>query len=316
MFDQSAQYSQISWILVQNFCDIPTLCSLSCVSKDLNVATKVTDYLWKEFCAKLWEDKQNHPLEQWVKLGVGLDFDSLWKTSSKSYGELMVDFLVQYSNSVGIDETILWLENALVASKQEMKMCEVPSTGNQIVFANMDSLDEYSQIYERVQVLNTYLLCATYQKSQGFEYFSFNYDTDTCKEPRLACSLSRHAIVKRIRQFEWPYVQVFREIDELEKRIFRSKDNSTEQIDALRSKLTICKERLRVCEEKFVEVYQTPIDLEFEERIARESGILLTWKQSYFASLIDSKRSCLTYEVNELNAFYLIYFVDSCFIFV
>ncbi len=287
---------------------------LSSVSKTIQKLSEKSES-WVKLCAMLWNDKQNHPLQRWVKVnqltattgtnsvynGRGICPNTL-SYVEKSVADLEITRNVLLMDLNAIEDVLSDLDypnrNELIARRDGLVECKV-------VIENRIS----SRLAQKYQLMRDAAAgCAVLPPP------SATVQPLERSQMRLACPLSM-AVRARWMRLEHEYFGALDEAAEITRDLAKlhSHDSSNAGDSStgcpanassptvslqtrLQRRLLQLSAQCEALQGRIVENLSRSVDLRAEEAQAQQNGSLLTWKQSYLASLVDSRRAVCTAE--------------------
>lgn len=270
------------WETIFSFGSISDLGVMACCSKRFNNITN-SNFIWKNNCKRLWATKQNHPCERWVRY---------------QRFEHICDLSAYIHESWGLS-TYIYDDNDCI--------------GNKLAFEekNIESLlSNYHSLYESVTNLQSqidagnndaglhFILLESLNRLRNVQYV-LHFRFAQIKRDKIHKAETRKVLNCQTRLFA-PLSHAIRDVHIRTEALLM--DHASElDPDILQSNM--------------LKLFTASIDLERCEYEANRSGSLLTWKQSYHASLQDSFRRYITYEELRAQGDWLITFsteVEMC----
>ncbi len=196
------------WIHILTYGDKTDLGRVASVSKSFHqFADNSTS--WFYLCKFLWQDKQNHPLEQWVSLRSGSGSD---RNSSSSNNRKERD---EHFNLRRLENAIVEMEsskNIIIEEMTSVQNC-LPPSGEDAVIDDAEQLKRFKVLQEYTERLEVRLVLFKRQKClEDMHAYKVAHTSTETKLTREACPLSRAVRAEWIRSTEPLYFSLLDEM--------------------------------------------------------------------------------------------------------
>ena len=261
------------WELIGFYLTPRDLCTALSICKDWKIKVEYLEAAWKFHCSNLWIDKQNCPLERWVILpGDGISMPSVGNISEILAKLPDVDSKISCSSSEFKDLRKYIVElmektrglNRKVRNLQENLDVMVPGNDFALKFDSYKTATR--ELEETKSKLSRFLLLRRRIKCKNM------WMNGKRERLRTAAPSSRALVASWIR-VELDFERCRDSLDPEEKIAFET--HISINLNTVPSGYCL---------------------KDFEDD-ADEKGLLLSWKGSYIASILDSRRTQITYEV-------------------
>lgn len=313
-----------SWELIMSFCIPYELCMLALTSKFLRKQSDKSES-WYFWCQKLWKDKQYHPLERWVRLKP-FPTPSIARRS--------------FDNNIKEEQNILQILDTKLLELEKQKadlLCNNMDNSVDSMEATNSSFNEQllTLLEGRLSTCSKYRQVVASKIDQLKKLRDYNNSKEDNREEkcqqmyqeRLAAPLSRAVRAEWIQSTECEYFNTLdkRDVAEAKLSALSSCNSSTHAnilmtnqklFDSLLNEVTQLQLKADALKIQINHNISKKVNMSVSLANAAANGTLLSWKQSYYASIVDSKRVVITPEVLSILKRHIIYFIVIIVIFV
>lgn len=256
------------------FIEPQQLLEIQTVCKHWNSHINVMDEVWKEKCSKLWHLKQNHPLERWVLLPR----ETIFQTQPMS-AHVFDTSPLKYDYC---DEALVNLDRINTLAVEMRLSCENLQDLKQRL-GHCQDVQELQLLRRRYKVTNIMACLIKEELGKLLVQRKFHIcrhlwlPLTHLSTRRIAAPLSRALIT-----------------------LWSATENEIGQEPSLLKEIRrLKKEEVMVHLVRNAKDHQVKSDaLEAYRLLMEKEGRLLSWKDSFFASIRDSRRTSPTYEVH------------------
>lgn len=287
-----------TWEHIMSYCVPHELCMIACTARFLRKLSDKSES-WYYLCQFLWKNKQYHPLERWVRLKPLVDPHERRRSTADKIRE---------------EEEILAIlnEKVLEYEKQKAAILDNQLQAEGSVNSRVSSTNEMLNMIEgKISSCNNFRQMVSTKVERLRKILEEGDDDSLSKmylRERLACPISRAVRAEWIR-IECEYFSVLESRDVAEAKLSAlsctssstggySKIMSNQIIfDTLLNQVTELQQKADKLKQQINRNLHRKVNLSVELANAAANGTLLSWKQSYSASILDAKRTTITPEV-------------------
>lgn len=290
-----------TWEHIMSFCIPHELCMIACSAPFLRKLADKSES-WYYLCQVLWRNKQYHPLERWVRLKPTVDPRVKRRTLLERFQEEQSVVTILSEKICGFEkQKESLLDEIKLISSEDSKSCLAKKEMLNMIDGQMATCSNYREIVmAKLERLKQQLEIDNGESSSA---------VPVCQE-RLACPISRAVRADWIR-LENEYFSTLESRDVAEAKLSvlsngaaASSTNSYNKIlsnqvvfDTLLNQVTQLQHRADNLKQQINKNLSRKVNISVELANAAANGTLLSWKESYRASLADYKRTSITAEV-------------------